>query len=41
MINKILMGVFKIVVSLISLLLTPINNAITQYLPGFSILTNL
>lgn len=34
MINKILMGVFKIVVSLISLLLTPINNAITQYLPG-------
>lgn len=34
MINKILMGVFKIVVSLISLLLTPINNAIAQYLPG-------
>lgn len=34
MINKILMGIFKIIVNLIGLLLTPINNAISQYLPG-------
>lgn len=42
MINKILMGIFKIIVNLISLLLTPINNAISQYLPGLdSALTGL
>lgn len=34
MINKILMGIFKIILSLIGLLLTPINNAIAQYMPG-------
>lgn len=34
MINKILMGVFQIVVNLIGLLLTPINNAISDNLPA-------
>lgn len=34
MINKLLMGIFKIIISLVSLLLTPIDNLISQFLPG-------
>lgn len=34
MINKILMGVFKIIISLVNLLLVPIDNLIAQFLPG-------
>lgn len=36
MINKLLMGIFKIIISLVSLLLTPIDNLIAQFLPGIS-----
>lgn len=45
MINKLLMGVFKIIISLVSLLLTPIDNLIAQFLPGlddaFTMIGNL
>lgn len=45
MINKLLMGVFKIIISLVSLLLTPIDNLIAQFLPGlddaFTMIANL
>lgn len=45
MINKFLMGVFKIIISLVSLLLTPIDNLIAQFLPGlddaFTMIGNL
>lgn len=36
MINKLLMGIFKIIISLVSLLLTPIDTLISQFLPGIS-----
>lgn len=36
MINKLLMGVFKIIISLVNLLLTPINLLISNYLPSVS-----
>lgn len=36
MINKLLMGIFKIIISLVSLLLSPIDNLIAQFLPGIS-----
>lgn len=36
MINKILMGIFKIVISLVNVLLTPINLLISNYLPSVS-----
>lgn len=39
------MGVFKIIISLVSLLLTPIDNLIAQFLPGlddaFTMIANL
>lgn len=39
------MGVFKIIISLVSLLLTPIDNLIAQFLPGlddaFTMIGNL
>ena len=45
MINKLLMGIFKIIISLVSLLLTPIDNLISQFLPGlddaFTMIGNL
>lgn len=45
MINKLLIGVFKIIISLVSLLLTPIDNLIAQFLPGlddaFTMIANL
>lgn len=45
MINKLLMGVFKIIIKLVSLLLTPIDNLISQFLPGlddaFTMIGNL
>lgn len=34
MINKLLMGIFKIIISLVNLLLTPIDTLISQFLPG-------
>lgn len=34
MINKLLMGIFKIIISLVNLLLTPIDSLISQFLPG-------
>lgn len=36
MINKLLMGVFKLVISLVNVILTPINLLITNYLPDLS-----
>lgn len=36
MINKLLMGIFKIIISLVSFLLTPIDSLISQFLPGIS-----
>lgn len=36
MINKILIGIFKIITKLISLLLTPINSLISSMLPDFN-----
>ena len=36
MINAILKGIFKLVTKFINLLLTPINLAIVQFLPGFN-----
>lgn len=36
MINKLLMGVFKLVIGLVNVLLTPINLLITNYLPDLS-----
>ena len=33
MINKLLMGIFNLVISLVTTLLTPIDNLIAQYLP--------
>lgn len=36
MINKLLMGIFKIVISLVNILLLPINTLITNYLPSVS-----
>lgn len=36
MINKLLMGVFKLVISLVNVILTPINLLITNYLPDIS-----
>ena len=45
MINKLLMGIFKIIISLVSLLLTPIDNLISQFLPvlddAFTMIGNL
>lgn len=45
MINKLLMGVFKIIISLVNLLLTPIDTLISQFLPGldnaFTMIGNL
>lgn len=34
MINKILMGIFKLIISLVSLILSPIDSLITSVLPG-------
>lgn len=36
MIKKILLGIFSLITQFIGLLLTPINNAINQFIPGFS-----
>lgn len=36
MINKLLMGVFKLVIGLVNVILTPINLLITNYLPDLS-----
>lgn len=36
MIKKILLGIFSLITQFISLLLTPINSAINQFIPGFS-----
>lgn len=36
MIKKILLGIFSLITQFIGLLLTPINNLINQYIPGFS-----
>ena len=36
MIIKILSGIFKIIMKLVAVLLSPIDNLITQFLPGFS-----
>lgn len=36
MIKKILVGIFSLITQFIGLLLTPINNAINQYIPGFN-----
>lgn len=45
MINKLLMGIFKIIISLVNLLLTPIDTLISQFLPGldeaFTMIGNL
>ena len=45
MINKLLMGIFKIIISLVDLLLSPIDTLISQYLPGlddaFTMIGNL
>ena len=45
MINKLLMGIFKIIISLVNLLLTPIDNLISEFLPGldsaFTMIGNL
>lgn len=40
MINKILTGIIKLIVGLVSLLLTPIDNLITQNLPTLSTALN-
>lgn len=34
MINKLLMGVFKLIISLVNVLLTPIDAVISQFMPG-------
>ena len=36
MINKILIGIFKVVISLVNVLLLPINTIINNYLPNLS-----
>lgn len=36
MINKLLMGIIKLIVGLVSLILTPIDNLIQSVLPGLS-----
>lgn len=36
MINKILMGIIKLIISLVSLILAPIDNLITTFLPDLS-----
>lgn len=36
MISKILSGIFKIIMKLVAVLLSPIDNLITQFLPGVS-----
>lgn len=45
MINKLLMGLIKLITSIVSLLLTPINNLITELIPDlskyFSVIENL
>lgn len=40
MINKLLMGIMKLIISLVSLLLTPIDNLITSALPDLSNVLN-
>lgn len=36
MINKILMGIIKLIISLVTLILTPIDNLIASFLPDLS-----
>lgn len=41
MINKILIGIFKIITKLIAVILAPINLLVTNYLPNFNSMLSL